>query len=213
MRIRQRIRTIIVGCVLLWPTLLWADELRLSALPSAPYPSANAVTSGDADLIHALARQHTTPKAVGAWLRREFTFRRDQDIFGEEEHWQAPREFLARKIGDCEDYALLARELLVRNGIEAYVFSLFGDEGYAHTVCIFIEDGRYNVLNQDNVRYYRATTLEALAAQMYPAWTFGGIVEQAGTRGRLVQEITNPRPAQAAASLGELPVSGRNRAR
>lgn len=187
---------LLAGCLLLWPALLWAEEIQLSALPASYTP---ATTVSDPLLL--LSRQHTTPKAVAAFLKQTFTFQRDQDIFGEVERWQSPEEFLARQTGDCEDYALLARDLLVRNGIEAYVFSLFGDEGYAHTVCVFVEDGRYNVINQDKIRYYRAKSLEAVASQMYPAWTFGGIVEREGTRGRLVKEIVNPHPAPSLASL------------
>ena len=197
MRMRRRIRTVLMGCLLLpCPTLLWAEDIRLSALPASHAPS-TAVS----DPLVSLSRQHTTPKAVSAFLKQTFKFQRDQDIFGEVERWQSPQEFLARKTGDCEDYALLARDLLVRNGIEAYVFSLFGDEGYAHTVCVFVEDGRYNVINQDKIRHYRAKTLEAVASQMYPAWTFGGIVEREGTRGRLVKEIVNPHPAPSMASM------------
>ncbi len=149
-----------------------------------------------------LARRYTTPTAVGAFLQQEFTFRRDEELFGQIEYWQSPLEFLQRRSGDCEDYALLARDLLLRNGMEAYVFSLFGTRGYAHTVCLFVDaDGRYNVINQATVVFYRAQSLEALAAQLYPEWTFGGIVEQEGTRGRLVREIRYVAPTASFISL------------
>jgi hypothetical protein len=145
--------------------------------------------------IDQLAERYTTPKAVATFLRKEFTFKRDTDLFGQIDWWQEPEEFLLRRAGDCEDYALLARELLARNWIKAHVFSLFGYDGYAHTVCIFVdEQGRYNVINQDKLRYYRAPSLEALAAQIYPGWTFGGIAERDGGRGRFVSQITNEHP-------------------
>ena len=156
-----------------------------------------------------LAHQYTTPKTVATFLHQAFKFKTDQELFHDVEYWQTPQEFLARHVGDCEDYALFARELLVRNGIEAYVFSLFGAEGYAHTVCIYVDaQGRYNVINQDKLRLYRAKTLSALATMLYPAWTFGGITEQAGARGRLVKEITNPHPVSPLASLNALSASG-----
>ena len=145
-----------------------------------------------------LAHQYTDPKAIASFLRHEFTFTRDEDLFGEADRWQSPEEFLTRKAGDCEDYALLAKALLERNWITAYVFSLFGDDNYAHTVCVFLDEhGRYNVINQDQVRYYRAKSLEALASALHPGWTFGGIVEQDGLRGRFVKRITNVHPAPA----------------
>ena len=168
-----------------WLTL--AVAVWLASVP--PITAENTSTSLDK-----LAFLYTTPKTIAAFLKHEFTFERDWDLFGEAEHWQTPQEFLTKRKGDCEDYALLAQGLLVRNGIEAYVFSLYG-EGYAHTVCVFVEEGRYNVINQDRVRYYRTKSLEALASAIYPAWTVGAISEQIGTEGRLVREITNPHPA------------------
>ena len=186
------------------PTLLSADETFFLPVPPPAAVAGLARSAPDitaSSVLQHLAGLYTTPKTVAAFLHREFIFRRDQDLFGEVEHWQTPDEFVAHRAGDCEDYAIMARELLVRNGIEAYVFSLFGDHNYAHTVCIFVEKGRYNVINQDKIRYYRAPTLEALASQMYRAWTFGGITEPSGIRGRLVQEITNDHPVRTMASL------------
>jgi len=139
-----------------------------------------------------VAVSHSTPEAIASFLRADFTFQRDEDLFGEIDRWQSPEEFLQRRVGDCEDYALLAHALLQRNGIESYVFSLFGEDGYAHTVSVFVdEEGRYNVINQGKLRRYRATTLEAVAADINPAWTIGMIAEQDGTRGRIVREIRN----------------------
>ena len=100
------------------------------------------------DVLDVLAHRYATPQQVGAFLHQKFTFQRDQELFGVIEHWQTPAEFLANRKGDCEDYALLARALLLRNDIEAYIFSLFGDGGYAHTVCVFVDaQGRYNIIN------------------------------------------------------------------
>ena len=168
-----------------------------AALPAhlPPHMGMPASEAPARSLVDQFAGTYATPKAVAAFLRKEFTFQRDEELFGEVDHWQTPEEFAARKVGDCEDYALLAQALLRRNGIEAYVFSLFGEEGYAHTVSVFVEDGRYNVINQGKIRYYRAKSLEALASALYPSWTFGGIVEQDGTRGRMVRAISNDHPA------------------
>lgn len=180
MRARGTIRWLIVGIG------LWGA----AAVPSM------AVAESPSESLHLdqLAHTYTTPTAVAAFLRREFTFQRDIELFGEVDRWQRPDEFLSRRMGDCEDYALLARELLVRNWVKAFVFSLYGDGGYAHTVCVFVDAlGRYNVINQGTVRYYHATSLEALASALYPGWIFGGITEQTGTQGCFVKEITNVR--------------------
>ena len=143
-------------------------------------------------LLDQLAGTYTTPKAVAAFLHNAFTFKRDEELFGEADRWQAPEEFVTRRVGDCEDYALLARALLRRNGIEAYLFSIFGKEGYAHTVCVFVDArGRYNVIDGDTLRELHANSLDAVALWLYPAWTIGGIAEQIGTHGQIVKQLTN----------------------
>ncbi len=146
--------------------------------------------------VDQLASMYTTPKAVATFLRNNVTFTRDEELFGEADRWQSPEEFVARKAGDCEDYALLARALLRRNGIEAYVFSVFGKQGYAHTVCVFLDArGRYNVIDGDKLRTLHAESLEAVASWLDPAWTSGAIAEQAGARGQMIQQVTNSHPA------------------
>ena len=150
-------------------------------------------------LVDQLASTYTSPEAVARFLQQDFTFTQDEELFGQEDYWQSPEEFVSRRRGDCEDYALLAQALLTRNGIRAYVVSLFGEDGYAHTVSVFLDgQGRYNAINQGTLRYYHAPSLEALASAINPSWTFGGIVEQDGTRARFVTELVNPDPVPAA---------------
>ena len=166
---------------------LWLMGLPLRAVAEeiSPEPSTPA-------LLDQLAGTYTTPNAVAAFLHKAFTFQGDEALFGEADRWQSPEEFMARKAGDCEDYALLARALLRRNGIEAYVFSVFGKEAYAHTVCVFVDDrGRYHVIDGDKLRDLHVTSLDAVASWLYPAWTFGGIAEQIGTHGQMVKQLTN----------------------
>jgi len=175
-----------------------AEQMPPTAGPPAALSSQLSQPAGHgASLppLDQLAAAYQTPSAIAAFLREGFRFQRDEDLFGEIDRWQSPEEFLQRRAGDCEDYALLAKELLQRNGIESYVFSLFGEEGYAHTVSVFVdEEGRYNVINQDKLRRYRTPSLEQVAAQINPAWTYAMIAEQDGTRGRAVREIINAHP-------------------
>ncbi len=186
----------VMTAVLPWTAA--AEQMSVTPL-GAQLPSLErSHISVPATLLAQLARTYATPEAIATFLHRSFTFTRDMETFGQADHWQTPEEFAARRAGDCEDYAMLARELLRRNGIEADVFSLFGQQGYAHTVCVFKDQrGRYNVLDQDTLRSYHAASLEEVASALHPAWTFGGIAEQQGTRGRLVQRLTNAHPAAA----------------
>lgn len=145
--------------------------------------------------VESIAQACPTPRDLARFLQKRMTFQTDSQLFGKEDHWQSPEEFLKRGSGDCEDYALLAQAVFASQGREAYVLSLFGRDGYAHTVCVFSERGRWRVLTQDRLLPVRAPSLEEAASTLHPQWTWGGISERVGFRGRLVREIQNPAPA------------------
>src|SRR3989338_7808936 len=91
--------------------------------PALSSPMSRPTASGPAlPSLDQLAAAYRTPSAIAAFLRQEVRFQRDEDLFGAIDRWQYPEEFLQRRVGDCEDYALLAKELLQRNGIESYIF-------------------------------------------------------------------------------------------
>jgi hypothetical protein len=194
MRIRVIIAVVGLG-IASAPLMSAADDLPATALRPSMQPPFDLSSSSKLTIPSPLdhtASLHTTPKAIVRFLRDEFKFQPDAELFGAPDRWQAPEEFLARRIGDCEDYALLAEALLRRNGIEAFALSVFGDQGYSHTVAVFLEeDGRYSVINQGKLRHVRAASLEALAAYLYPAWTEAAVVRQDGTRGRIEHRIVN----------------------
>ncbi len=139
--------------------------------------------------MESAARACATPDQISRFLRENVLFQEDQSLFGQADYWQTPEELLARRKGDCEDYALLACDLLLRQGKEAFVFSLYGEKGYAHTVCVFVEGGRFSVLNQDRLVRYGASSLEELAGQLYSGWTWGAVAQRHGHRGRAARII------------------------
>ena len=151
--------------------------------------------------LDVVAKTYTTPEALADFLHQTMTLKTDEELFGTADYWQKPEEFLARRAGDCEDYALFAQAILKRQGIEAQVLSLYGRDGYAHTVCVFARGGRYNVINQDRVCYYQANTLTALAQRIHNDWSYGALAEVAGTRGKPILRITNPNPPSHFASF------------
>lgn len=132
-----------------------------------------------------------TPEQLAAFLKEKIFFCEDQRLFGNADYWQNPEEFLQRGAGDCEDYALLAREILKRSDIPAFVFSLYGGSGYAHTVCVFTDRQGYSVLNQDQLIRLNARTLKEVADRLHAQWTWGAIAERSGTRGRALRSIRN----------------------
>ena len=168
------------------------DASSHPSLPLLPLMGKAAITFRSPSILEQIAATYTTPERIAGFLQKRFTFVRDETLFGTADYWQAPEELVARRKGDCEDYALLARDLLQRNGIKAYVFSLFGQGGYAHTVSVFMDrSGRYNVMNQDKLHYYHASSLESLASLLYTRWSVGGITDRYGTRGRMIFRISN----------------------
>lgn len=139
--------------------------------------------------LETITRAYPTPESIAEFLRNQISFAEDRDLFGRSEYWQAPEEFLARRKGDCEDYAILTQALLKRLGFEAFVFSLYGERGYAHTVMVFKENGRYHVVNQDRLIRLQAKSLEELSDRLYSDWTWGAVVAQRGHQGRIICEI------------------------
>ena len=146
-------------------------------------------STGFDSALEAILRSHPTPEAVAHFLRQNITSAEDSRLFGRAEYWQTPEEMLLRRKGDCEDYAILTQALLERLGFEAFVFSLYGERGYAHTVTVFKEKGHHHVINQDRLIRLKARTLEEVASWMYPDWTWGAVVTQRGHQGRIVREI------------------------
>lgn len=145
--------------------------------------------------LNHLAQTCSTPEALVRFLKETISFKEDPDLFGQPDYWQEPEEFLARRAGDCEDYAVLTQAILTLQGKEAFLLSLYGPQGYAHTVCVFIEGGRYNAINEDQLIRYRASSLQELATFISPVWSWAAVAEQVGHRGRAVRHIQNPSPA------------------
>lgn len=166
----------------------WLPLVGLLSLGMVP---ASAPETGSSAGVPAVARLCPTPEALAAFMRREMAFREDREIFGRSDYWQPPEEFLRRRQGDCEDYALLAQAVLERQGREAFVFSLYAP-GYAHTVCVFREGDRYHIFNQDKVIRCNAASLEEVASFLCPRWRWGAVARRFGRRGRSLRRIQNP---------------------
>ena len=174
-----------------WKTVLAAGWLAIGLSLAAIPQVASSEPSRPGHILQALAHACPTPEQLALFLHKNVVFQDDIRLFGQVDYWQDPEEFLDHRKGDCEDYALLAQAVLLQQGVEAFVFSLYGEQGYAHTVCVFVENGRYNVINQDRVVRYRAKSLADLATYLHPRWVWGAIAERVGHRGRAIREIHN----------------------
>ena len=60
---------------------------------------------------------------------------------------QAARYTYDRGLGDCEDFAILAKAMLTRHGYDAYVMFIFpSGGGGGHAICVIDHDGYYTYL-------------------------------------------------------------------
>lgn len=137
-----------------------------------------------------LALKLQTPENIANFLWKNFLFENDQRLFGTEEHWQTPEEFLQNKKGDCEDFALFAREMLKANGISSFILNVYGSR-FAHTVVVFKDHGKFNVIDGTKVLRLEAESLRDVASEIYPHWKNAAIVapSPASHTGRIVSQF------------------------
>ncbi|HTL47462.1 MAG TPA: transglutaminase-like domain-containing protein [Verrucomicrobiae bacterium] len=126
-----------------------------------------------------LTTKLSTPEDLAKYMWRNFRYENDQSNFGKAEYWQSPEEFMENKAGDCEDFALFASEILKQQGKKTFLLNIYGS-GFAHTICVFVENGKYNAMDGTDVKRINANDLPSLMNEIYPQWKKGAIVAKAG---------------------------------
>ena len=132
--------------------------------------------------IETIAQQISSPEVLAQFMKHNFKFVSDRQLFHEDEYWQTPEEMLERRQGDCEDYALFAKAVLEQNGITAYVVSVYWADD-AHTVAVFEDSGKWGILDLATLRYVDAATMADLAKSIRPDWHYLGMMRQEGRIG------------------------------
>ena len=138
-------------------------------------PQARAQVSQEKLSLQELANHLQTPEEIARYMWRHFAYETDQTNLGRDEYWQSPEELLSNQKGDCEDFAIFARELLKRNGRNSFLVNIYGD-GSAHTICVFKEGGGYNAIDGTDVIRHRERSLSELLSYISPFWRRGEIV-------------------------------------
>ncbi|MBM3250347.1 MAG: transglutaminase domain-containing protein [Candidatus Omnitrophica bacterium] len=108
-----------------------------------------------------------TPTQLAGWLSRDFEY-----IFQLGDGWQPAEETINKGTGDCEDFAVLAQEVLKRLGIRSdIVIVKLKGLNIAHAICLWQEeDGSYSFIsNQEICRTQKKSPQEAVA-KFYPDW-------------------------------------------
>lgn len=155
-------KILFVVCASLW-ALTFSQEAKAAAIPSPSYSVQN------------LATQLATPEEIARFIFRHFSVESDQKQFGKEEFWQTPEELLSNGKGDCEDFAFFANSVLKANGVSSFLVNVYGKK-FAHTLCVFQENGSFHVIDGDEVKRYEAKSLEELFSLIYHHWESAQLV-------------------------------------
>jgi hypothetical protein len=104
----------------------------------------------------------TTPGKTLSFLREAITF----EVHG---RWVSytPEEFLAKKRGDCKDYATFFSYVLARHGYTTEIISLRYDGNWGHVVVVFRDDdGQLKYMSSDKMNGFRkANSVEDVVEQ------------------------------------------------
>lgn len=95
----------------------------LVACPEGGCPTPLAAVTAAIDALQGAGFAHKVGR-VNAIVNGYVAYRRDVDNYGVVDHWATPGETLARRSGDCEDYAILKMALLARLGVPASSMSV-----------------------------------------------------------------------------------------
>ncbi len=133
-----------------------------------------------------------TPESLSSFLLKDFVFVDDQSQFGKADYWQTSEEFLKNKKGDCEDFAIFATEFLNREHIQSLIVSVYGANGLAHTVTVFIENSRYRIMDRGEILTPAELSIEKTLSLAYPEWTWACLALPSHGRGRAIKTFKNP---------------------
>lgn len=100
-------------------------------------------------------------KRVNEFFNRKIQFGEDQAIWGENDYWASPLEFMGRAVGDCEDFAIskyvslrilnVPNERLRITYVKARIGGPHSDITQAHMVLGYYEDPKEEPVILDNL--------------------------------------------------------------
>jgi len=133
-----------------WRVLFSAqrDDARLVRITSGPsvdvLPAQIAGAKPDASNVVALTGANWAQiYNINRYVNKAIRPRSDRDLFGSESHWDMPLEPGRTREGDCKDYALEKRHLLIKKGFDPSALSiatLDTPTGVRHAVLLVATD-------------------------------------------------------------------------
>lgn len=162
--------------------------LFLAAQFANPFIAQASLAPQTLSTIDLIAQQIKTPESLASFMSEHFRYEDDERLFGEEDYWQTPEEMLNKKIGDCEDFALFAKQILEKNGYETVIFSVY-QEDKAHAVAVFRNGNSWGIFDLDDYRSMEGSSLRDLGDKVDPKWTHLGIMRQVGNQGLISRKF------------------------
>ncbi|WP_246671215.1 transglutaminase-like cysteine peptidase [Mesorhizobium sp. 8] len=114
-------------------------------------------SSGFSFIIDAVKNKSFSDKLafVNSGVNQLIAYRKDSTTYGKADYWAEPEEILARRAGDCEDFAILKMAALLQSGIPASSMSLVvlqdSKRGVFHAVLsVSTSSGTFVLDNLDN---------------------------------------------------------------
>jgi predicted transglutaminase-like cysteine proteinase len=103
---------------------------------------------------------------VNRWVNQNIAYQSDDRLYGQKDYWATASETLAKKSGDCEDFAILKMHMLRAAGMEPSKMRLMLLRDLAanadHAFLVVSTDGGDMILDNLTDRVYRADEARAV---------------------------------------------------
>ena len=112
-------------------------------------------------------------RSIAQWLREHIEYRPDWNAHSEEDYWQSPRETVILGVGDCEDFAFLAQDLLASIGVYSQVIGIEYVEDsklMGHAICVFPQGSPNRYFNCASLIAAPGRSIKDIVARLYPSW-------------------------------------------
>ena len=101
--------------------------------------------------LEELQLKENTPDKLGWWLESNIWYHLEQT-----DCWQAPERTFKTKKGDCEDFVILGKYILDKQGYKTWFVIIIPYEKRAHAVCVYESKGKFYVMDNGEIHLTNA---------------------------------------------------------
>ncbi len=103
---------------------------------------------------------------LSIWFGNEFRYETEMP-----DRWQTAEETLKLKTGDCEDFAILSKEILGRKGISGDILVVkFKGVNQSHAIFIFKDGEFFSFISNQKLVQTKSKTLIGAIQDQFPDW-------------------------------------------